>query len=381
MAHSYGPTCVYRQEKSTALNGRRILPPPVQAQYFYNSSSQIDDPLAAVPITSNEKLSNEPPKPFSPYDNIALERAQRDFLSRDHDFHKNSALSILSKESFHLTSLGKGSPSVQELKATDDATSRQSKGRVGDLDGQNAKDLYARCLDGPTEMPVTVAAESSHSLQDNRRPFLRFNSNRCPQGNDGAHDSDLVSEDETGTGHAVKIRSGTPSPKTISVTVGVSRLHVVEIPSLVMKPIYWSQINDHHKVVRATWLFKHSMLPVPEEIADRLESGYQEIMPYLPVYQDELDACIANGPTAELRIVQRLFPEDRDSSRPTTPLRSGTDGPANAPSPQDSHQYRKWSTIFVNSMCYQAEGPLTTPFCSGDGRLTDCRYGRSNAET
>ena len=375
MAHSYGPTCVYRQEKSIALNGRRILPPPVRAQFFYTSPSQIDDPLAAVPVTSKEKLTNEPPKPFSPYDNIALERAQRDFLSRDHDFHKNSPLSILPKKSFQLKSLGKGSSSVQGLNATDDATSTQSKGRGGYLDGQDAKDLYPRSLDGPTEMSVTVAPESSHSLpKDNRRPFLRFNSNRRPQGNDGAYDSDLVSEKGTETGHAV-------SPKTMSVTVGVSRLHVVEIPSLVMKPIYWSQINDLHKVVRATWLFKHSMLPVPEEIAERLESGYQEIMPYLPVYQDELEACIANGPAAELRIVQRLFPEDRDSSRPTTPLRSGTDGPANAPSPQDSHQYRKWSTIFVNSMCYQAEGPLTTPFCLGDGRLTDCRYGRSNAET
>jgi hypothetical protein len=40
------------------------------------------------------------------------------------------------------------------------------------------------------------------------------------------------------------------------IVVGVSRLHMVSLPILQMKPIYWSPINDISAVMRATWFYK-----------------------------------------------------------------------------------------------------------------------------
>ncbi|KIW81872.1 hypothetical protein Z517_04898 [Fonsecaea pedrosoi CBS 271.37] len=102
------------------------------------------------------------------------------------------------------------------------------------------------------------------------------------------------------------------------VPVGVSRLHLVEMPDLVMKPIYWSPINDTSSVIRATWFYKDSMLPVPADVANRLEVGYEYIKPFGPAYQEELQACIDNGASAEMKVVYKLWPNEPKSSRPST---------------------------------------------------------------
>lgn len=41
------------------------------------------------------------------------------------------------------------------------------------------------------------------------------------------------------------------------VTVGMSRLHMVSIPALQMKPIYWSPVNDVAVVTRGTWFYRY----------------------------------------------------------------------------------------------------------------------------
>ena len=94
------------------------------------------------------------------------------------------------------------------------------------------------------------------------------------------------------------------------VPVGVSRLHLVEFPDMQMKPIYWSPINDTSHVIRATWFYKDSMLPVAADIANRLELGYEDMKPYLSTYQDELNACVEHGPSAESKIVRKLWPDE-----------------------------------------------------------------------
>lgn len=43
----------------------------------------------------------------------------------------------------------------------------------------------------------------------------------------------------------------------LDVVVGVSRLHKVSLPTLLMKPIYWSPINDVAVVMRATWFYRY----------------------------------------------------------------------------------------------------------------------------
>ena len=44
--------------------------------------------------------------------------------------------------------------------------------------------------------------------------------------------------------------------ESLEVAVGVSRLHMVCLPTLQMKPIYWSPINDVAVVMRATWFYR-----------------------------------------------------------------------------------------------------------------------------
>lgn len=45
-------------------------------------------------------------------------------------------------------------------------------------------------------------------------------------------------------------------PDAAEVAVGVSRLHMVSLPMLQMKPIYWSPVNDVAVVMRATWFYR-----------------------------------------------------------------------------------------------------------------------------
>ncbi|EKV05782.1 DDHD [Penicillium digitatum] len=105
-------------------------------------------------------------------------------------------------------------------------------------------------------------------------------------------------------------------PNTQSkIPVGVSRLHLVELPSLKMKPIYWSPLQDISSVVRATWFYKNTMLPVETELANKLEEGYVYLKPWSDTWQDELNSCVENGADAELKIVHPLW--TKQDSRPT----------------------------------------------------------------
>ena len=192
--------------------------------------------------------------------------------------------------------------------------------------------------------PVTTErAEQSPQLPASDmsgRPFARAPSkrdvgsaNQDPTGRmlDGADGQSIFSDVSQDEPAGSRGRAKTPRksgkhqndkehPK-VFVPVGVSRLHLVEMPDLMMKPIYWSPINDTSKVIRATWFYKDTMLPVPIDVANQLEVGYEDIKPYLDSYQDELQACVENGASAELKVVHKLWPHGPDKSRPGT----GTD--------------------------------------------------------
>ncbi|RAK79201.1 DDHD family phospholipase [Aspergillus fijiensis CBS 313.89] len=101
------------------------------------------------------------------------------------------------------------------------------------------------------------------------------------------------------------------------IPVGASRLHLVELPKLKMKPIYWSPLHDISNVVRATWFYKNTMLPVETELANKLEDGYLYLKPWTETWQDELNSCVENGADAELKVVHRLWPKE-DPTRPST---------------------------------------------------------------
>jgi hypothetical protein len=44
-----------------------------------------------------------------------------------------------------------------------------------------------------------------------------------------------------------------------------------------MVPIYWTPVNDTAQVVRGTWFYEDTMLPVETSVANMLEAGYLEM--------------------------------------------------------------------------------------------------------
>lgn len=109
--------------------------------------------------------------------------------------------------------------------------------------------------------------------------------------------------------------------KQVTVPVGISRLHLVEMPDLKMGPIYWDPIHDISTVIRGTWFYKETLLPVPPDVANQLEEGYEYMKPWTQTYIDEVNSCLDIGPEAETKVVHRLWPDveiPKDKSRPGT---------------------------------------------------------------
>ncbi|CAK7564369.1 MAG: hypothetical protein SEPTF4163_002258 [Sporothrix epigloea] len=92
------------------------------------------------------------------------------------------------------------------------------------------------------------------------------------------------------------------------VAVGISRLHTVSLPSLQMRPIYWSPINDISIVQRSTWFYKDTMMPLDAPVANQLEALYRELRPWSDTWQIELRCALDLGPVGEEKISQPLWP-------------------------------------------------------------------------
>jgi hypothetical protein len=73
-SHSFGPTCTFYRSTHDASSPN---PPAAKAQFFYTSLLPIDDPISPVPppVSGSTKVSKHPTRPFSAYDNAALEEA------------------------------------------------------------------------------------------------------------------------------------------------------------------------------------------------------------------------------------------------------------------------------------------------------------------
>jgi hypothetical protein len=100
-----------------------------------------------------------------------------------------------------------------------------------------------------------------------------------------------------------------------------------------MKPIYWSPLHDVSNVVRATWFYKNTMMPVETELANKLEQGYVYLRPWTQTWQEELNSCVENGADAEMKIVHELWPkgESLSASRPGTAQESNQGTNESAP--------------------------------------------------
>ncbi|KZF19394.1 hypothetical protein L228DRAFT_250991 [Xylona heveae TC161] len=81
--HTYGPSCLLSGPTHQAAKGSfgsPESPPAVRAQFFYTSPLPIDDPLSPVPSPSGTSTATYAPRPYSAYDNKALEEKWAELL-------------------------------------------------------------------------------------------------------------------------------------------------------------------------------------------------------------------------------------------------------------------------------------------------------------
>ncbi|KAK0706627.1 DDHD domain-containing protein [Lasiosphaeria miniovina] len=408
--HTYGPACrlvpTADQEPVDGLEGI----PRVDAQFFYSSPISIDDPLSAVTIatSTDSKSSRAPFRPFSPGDNLTLERAWHGFASdRDRRNHRQaqrnrSPSPSLSKENAeklsaivaHLTAKHKekhdreGQAPRAPLDAPDSsvpvccpellidasaelrnefcaltrkrqqslnhervvegvmdqlnrlrpdpdiaeaASSAAASGLVfGTSPGQNLIEISASTAANETQLPLPASGLISPRppmVDDgiSGKPFVRVEpSLRSP----GIALLDKQSKSLPETNAQVKAesarnkrpRSSTtvtaetadPGSDSVEIAVGVSRLHMVSLPVLQMKPIYWSPVNDISIVLRATWFYRDSMAPVEPAVANQLEAGYRELRAWTETWSDELRSALDVGALGEEKVTHRLWPDVSD---------------------------------------------------------------------
>ena len=69
-------------------------------------------------------------------------------------------------------------------------------------------------------------------------------------------------------------------------------------------------MHDISSVVRGTWFYKETMLPVETDVANHLEEGYEYMKPWTATYSDEVNSCLEIGPEAELKIAYKLWPSE-----------------------------------------------------------------------
>jgi hypothetical protein len=162
-----------------------------------------------------------------------------------------------------------------------------------------------------------------------------------------------------------------------------------------MKPIYWNPIHDISSVVRGTWFYKTSMLPVEPVVGILLEVGYEDMRPWTDAYQEELNSCVKNGAEAELKIVHRLWPKQNSrpgtagkepqnattndvaetSSKPSVPQNQAA-GSSGVPEAQQ-RLFKNSSIIYVNVRDAQILRPSLLPSVSrGRKPLSGIRAGR-----
>ncbi|KAI9930301.1 S23-interacting protein [Aspergillus wentii] len=229
---------------------------------------------------------------------------------------------------------------------------RKREGRnpkQGDLDeaehwsprGNRSRDVsisgspFIRAPLGPTSSPLGRSLELN-APKDGRQENIEANSlgsNHVASKPSGLRSS--VHPKESRQGSLAETEESEPDQNAQEkVPVGVSRLHLVELPNLKMKPIYWSPLHDISNVLRSTWFYQNTMLPVETELANKLEDGYVYLRTWTDTWQDELNSCVENGAEAELKIVHKLWQKEdlKPTGKPATPqdpktTSSGPEGP------------------------------------------------------
>ncbi|KIV93888.1 hypothetical protein PV10_05067 [Exophiala mesophila] len=264
---------------STTQQGRPERDAHVMLDGTDQNHAEASGPVDEQELRQNEQNMDRVPKSARRFSSLRR-------MSRERKLRRKS-----SSQSSKLDSVPQAVP--QKLSGVDSDISGRPFARAPS--GRNIHSTFANRMDD-----VTFSSSESDDNATYHRPLKEPHRSRSK-------------------GRRSRKQGSNPSKKSF-VPVGISRLHLVEIPDLVMKPIYWSPINDTSTVMRATWFYKDTMSPIPVDVANRLEIGYEYMMPYADHYQEELQACIDNGADAEMKVVHKLWPADIKVSRPTTAI-------------------------------------------------------------
>jgi hypothetical protein len=333
-------------------------PSAIAARYFYTSPLAIDDPLSPLPplVQSAANARRQPPRPFSEYDSDAINETWLDLrkkiLRGNEEFGEKGtpgspahpAVALLkrkrggsaSRDERRSSSQGKDIPYTRSA-SRGLYSSSVEEARRPSLSGATpgpALSTSLKALDPTDSAPVAEPATTG-------TPFIRAPLRREPSHNrtsthvDGRsrpapHELDSYRWDDDMEPALPGLKDKGPArvpskPKqgpSAKVPVGVSRLHhvVMDTESIRMEPIYWSPVSDVAKVVRGTWFYKDTMMPVEVEVANMLEAGYLELQPWTDTWKDELNSAIEVGALGETKILHRLWPErpKKPESRPSS---------------------------------------------------------------
>lgn len=331
-------------------------PPPVTARFFYTSTLAIDDPLSPLPppIITGSAPNRQPPHPFSEYDNDALDKAWHGLRREILQYHEEQgekpkpAFADTFEDIKETKKQEKGKGRKDDIMkyggrpaSRSDASSTSRSAAT--LLNQNPKTAISANWDDRTDLKTSLAALDGPALpaadveasNTTGNPFVRAPSRKVEQIQQISRESlrpepHMIDSynwgDRTGLlglSRPEKPPPGTKEPQgpTKKVAVGVSRLHNVAMPDLQMEPIYWHPVNDISPVMRGTWFYKDTMLPVETAIANMLELGYVELKPWTETWTDELNSAVEVGAAGEMKIIHRLWPESakrKDISRPGT---------------------------------------------------------------
>ncbi|KAL9078050.1 MAG: hypothetical protein Q9157_003018, partial [Trypethelium eluteriae] len=324
-------------------------PPPISARFFYASPLAIDDPLSPLPPPAAGGYRNAP-RPFSAYDNTALDKAWNELRRNILRYHEEKGEKPIYEEDEY----PRDSSAVTQRNPVE-SSRNANRGFEWDSDGGRSLKEQSRTHhiqetgnaeegEGPIgRLDTSEAAVNIDTSTVTGTPFIRAPSrtnisdtfrttaaSRPPVlGNDSYNWDDSTDETRGSSvgdlSAARRVEDAEAAGLSAKIPVGVSRLHEVLMPHLRMEPIYWPPLADVSDVIRGTWFYKETMLPVEVNVANMLEAGYVALKPWTETWNDELDSAVAVGALGEMKIMHRLWPDytrKKQNSRPSTPMRT-----------------------------------------------------------
>ncbi|KAK3386971.1 DDHD domain-containing protein [Podospora didyma] len=276
----------------------------------------LDAPDAPVPVCCPELLIDASAELRNEF--CALTRKRQPSL--DHD-------QVIQMVMNQLTRL-RSNPDISEpanAGASSGLSFGTSPGVLGSSPGQNMIEINASTAANETQLPLPASgftAPRAPTVDDGitGKPFIRVEPSAKSSGIPTPEDrqpktlTERIAQGKLGEAKTKRPRSPATEilnqeKDSVEIPVGISRLHMVSLPVLQMKPIYWSPVNDISIVLRATWFYRDSMLPVEPAVANQLEAGYRELRPWTETWNDELRSALNVGPLGEEKVSHPLWPE------------------------------------------------------------------------